>query len=848
MSAPKTAEMNIGVMPFIVIAIFLIVPFLNFEITYFYMSLKLFGFSIAVAVLACYLLWEWATGRLRASGLPAYWLFAPAAMWVVWGLLTTLWSRDGWLGAGWVVQGAWGLGGAWGLAVLLRERGPRQVFVAASSAVALVVALLMAMVYGEQHQPFFGDVDLLGRSVAAAFLLVPTLVAAAMLFGLGPDEDESAYKPVVWLVVVLIGLLLGGLRTLGSSWPPAAWVLGLGAGVAIVVWLMLPKWRLGAVALAVFLVVAAMRTEVDVARASKDFLTAKPLAHYGLFDATDRQVFRSGSFGQVLFGRGVGSYLLVLDRHRTPETYATPRGGIPEGHARRYVMEVATERGVVGLALGAAMGVVCLVAGAMAVRRAQSRFDAALGAGLAAGVAAMGVFGCYSNGTAGFGAGMAFWVALGLLGALSVKASREAALGYSAEEESGARERRSTAPAWRGIVAIGGALAVLAVWFALAVRPFLADWYLKEGVGEVQDSASRGAGPEFVRRAESYLGTACSMSLGDRLWLQSQVWQAQLALDQADRGSTLSQMLVAQYNLVQRMSSEFVKRLEPWEDACGPILALDFLLGRCSAVSLNKPVTRALFELATADGAAMLEQATRTGDNLAQQKYPEAAARLEHLEELCGRVFDLDVLLGRCHAELGQPKAASEFFARYLRKDPFAISSALHPRRLNCYDFWFKVIYDERQKENPAWEGWAKTLAETAAAGLEIDPNRYALLMLHGQLERYLGNPSQMRHDMAQAAEILKEELKMQEHYPPVIRGRLLVERANALLFVDKAEALRTIKGVASLGLSRDDPPSFSVLQQALQLQMELEEIGKPETPGKKTDSLVQPEGERPLK
>jgi len=761
MSAPKTTETNIGVMPFIVFAMLLFVPFLNFELTYYHMSLKLFGFAMAVAVLACYLLWEWAAGRLKGSGLPAYWLFAPAVAWVVWGLLTALWSRDGWLAAGWVAQGAWGLAGAWCLAVLLRERGPRQVFVAAASVVALALALFMAALYGDPHQTFFGDTDLVGRSVAAAFLLVPTLVAAAMLYGLGAEEDESAYKRVIWLTALLLVLLVAGLRTVSwASWPPAAWVLGLSAGLAVVVWLMLPRWRLGAVALVVFTVVTALRAEVRVAQAAEDFLTARPLAHYGLFDAADRQIIRSASLTQLLFGRGVGSFVLVFDRYRTPVTYATPRGNIVETHARRTITEVAAERGLVGLALGGAMGVACLAAGAMALRRAQSRFDAALGVGLAAGVVAMGVFGCFSNGTAGFGASMAFWVALGLLGALSVGTARKAALGYSAEEEAAAREHRREAPAWRGLLAVGGGLAVVVVWFALALRPFLADWCLKEGVGEYQGSMSPGADAEFLRRAERYLGAACSLSLGDRVWLHSQITQAQC--------------------------------------------------------------------------------------DLGQRKYADSADRLESLEDKCGRIFDLDFFLGRCYAGLGQPDTASRFFRRYLRRDPFAVSSALYPTRRNCYGFWFNLIYEEREKQHPKWQEWAKGLIKVATAGLSIDPDRYILLIYRGKMAEFLGNPGEMRRDMALAAQIAQTELDKPERYPPLIRGKLILELAQALMHVDKVKALGAIKGITSLPLSRENPAERGVLIDATRIGLALEGLLKGGSIQKESTPLFRPEAPAP--
>jgi len=90
--APAAERANIGRLPLVVFVLLLLVPLLNFEFTYYQVTLKLFVFQTATTVLWCGLLWEAACGRLKAADWPAWWLFAPVAAWVAWGAFTTLWS------------------------------------------------------------------------------------------------------------------------------------------------------------------------------------------------------------------------------------------------------------------------------------------------------------------------------------------------------------------------------------------------------------------------------------------------------------------------------------------------------------------------------------------------------------------------------------------------------------------------------------------------------------------------------------------------------------------------------------------------------------------------------------
>ena len=88
MPAPRPDEERIDLAPAVVFVLFLVVPFLNFELTYYRTTLKLFVFQTATVAVWGYLLWQWSAGRLRAGGWPAWWLFAPLALWVAWGLAT----------------------------------------------------------------------------------------------------------------------------------------------------------------------------------------------------------------------------------------------------------------------------------------------------------------------------------------------------------------------------------------------------------------------------------------------------------------------------------------------------------------------------------------------------------------------------------------------------------------------------------------------------------------------------------------------------------------------------------------------------------------------------------------
>ena len=776
MSAPKTTEMSIGIVPFIIFALFLFVPFLNFDITYYRMTLKLFVFQTGTAVALCYLLWEWATGRLRGPGLPSYWVILPAAAWVGWGALTALWSPHGWLATGWVVQGLSGAAGAFALAVLLRERGPRHVFVAAASAVALTLGLFMAALYGVPHATFFGDRDLVGRQAGAAFLLLPTLAAAAMLYGHGDEKDDESYKGVLWLTAVLLVLLVAGLRAESYEW-----LMALGAGLGVLIWLMLRRLRLVALVVFALVAVVAAQREVKVRAAAADFLTARPLAYYALFDGLDGRVVRGAGLAQFVFGRGVGTYPLDLDAVRTPASFATPRGNIIETHARRLLTEVLCERGLVGLGLAAAMGVACVAAGVLAQRRARSRLDAALGPGLAAGVVAMGVFACFSNGGAGFGAGMVFWVALGLLGALSVETGRAAGLALSPAEQAGAGETAPAAPPHRAIVAVLGGSGAVVLWFFLGARPFWAEWCVREGQSE----------------HETTMSLAAQRSLA-----------AQVLAD-----------IKAKANPKAPESEEAVRAAEE---------GLRTATAACEdSVRRTRDYLRRAAALSLGDRVWLNSLSILAECEIAQGDFQDAAKQCRRLVAACGHAFTLDFFLADCEAYTGHPDKANALYWRYAQRDPFAVKSALYPTRRDVYSHWLATILGERQKRNAVWLSWAQDLSETAAAGPRIDPNRYMLLMARGFVESLKGDDAETRRIMKRATEIIAVELT--KPYPPPVEAELRVEMARAYSYLDHAKAIEYAKSLAQLNLDFRDPALRPVLETAATIIKDLEARKKKE-------------------
>ncbi|MFP4058681.1 MAG: hypothetical protein ACLF0G_17580 [Candidatus Brocadiia bacterium] len=796
MSQPPAAQSTaMGRMHLVVFALLLLVPLLNFEFTFYPMALKLFVFQTTATVLWGYLLWQWAVGRLGAGQWPAYWLFLPLGLWVAWGVLTALWSPHGWLAGTWLVQGFYGAAGALGLAVLLRHRAVREVFVAAASAVVFVVALFMLVVYGQSGTTFFGDLDIPAREAGAAFLLIPTLVAAAVLYGRAGEDDAQGYKRVLWTAAVLLALLAAGLRTRST-----AWVYGVGAGVAVALWLLAPRWRLAAVCLAVVLVAAVAYREAERRRETANILSEAPLARYAVFDRAEWALVGSQPWWRLAVGRGVGSFFVPFDHHRGVATYAMRSASrsddVLKTHPRRELTEVLFERGVVGLGLAVAAGLACVWAGVLALRRAGDGGDASLGGGLAAGVVALGVFACFSNGAIGFGASMAFWVALGLLGALSVLYGRAAALGLSAEEaasqaEAAPRLGRAAPAAVLGVVAV-------AAWVVLGVRPFLAEYHLREAEGELDtaqflrrlerrlpaEAKKRGTThQEAVQATRRSLRRAAALSLGARVWLNARV------------------------NLA-RCDGEFGEPRQALQ-RYGELEAL------CGAGFLN-------FDVLQAEACLELGSWDRAHEHCRRYATKNPFACPSALHHASVNVYEPWLM-----AILAQRSADGQLWRQWGHGLIDAASRALgiDPQRymLRMFrgDMRYRLSRDDLDRaielRKPLDAGLLSlgTLALRLSHGLPAVPDRDLLLLFHrrtyeglDRAEHYAVRAdelwAQARGDLQDAAQTIHAALA--EPHAPLKVAMLLNEYANACLHWDKQRALRAALGVPRVRADPNDP------------------------------------------
>jgi len=780
-SAPQAGQdERIAIAPFIVYALLLPAPLLSFDfrLTFYRMGVKLFVFELAVTALWGYVLWEWAHGRVRAGQWPAWWLFAPLVAWVAWGAATAAWSGHPRMAGQTAVEGFYGLAAAAGLAVLLRERGQRRVFLAAGSAVAFVAAVLMIVFFGKARSGFFGDLDVSGREVGAAFVLVPTLVAAALLYGRpGEREDiERRYAAILWTTAVLAALLLAAVRAgmLASAY-------ALGVGVVVTAWLLLPRFRplwvvLGLVVAALF---AANELRVRQRASLRPWRprnrveaeTAPNRVREALLDRTEWAFTLGRPLHRLLLGDGAGTLVLALDARRPPETYTVEFGDMTEAHARRALTEVLYERGLVGVGLALAVGLVAVAAGVLALRRARDGGDAALGAGLAGAVVAFGVYSCLGSGPVNFGASMALWIAMGLLGALSVRTARPSALSWSESETLARRERPTGFDTLRGPLAVGVGLAVLVAWVVLSWRPLRASLALRDGRGELEEAQSLGA-----QRAEA-----------ERIL----VGLRQAAKEHADKLKG-SKPLADEFRLEVGSAEQRLEAVT--EDYVAALRGARSSLERACRLTLDGRIwLNAQISLVYAELAAV---------------QPEAAAeRYEGLAARYGSSLGLGLLGATVYEMLDRPEEANRLFVDYARRNPLAASCALFRTQSNLYPRWLALVERERAKEkpDPRWRQWAWDFNDACARGLAIYPDHYGLLMYGGEILYRLGRDDES-YDMQMAArDIARRHVfySQRRRYGPRLTADLLLDLANTCLHWDKPLALSAISrlGPGELGL-----------------------------------------------
>ena len=775
-------------MPLIIFVLFLSVPLLNVKFTFYPTSIKVFAFQTAVTVLWCFLGVQWAGGRLRLAAWPAWWLFVPVVLWVGWGALTALWSAQSALAAGWVVRGVYGAAGALGLASRVRERVARKLFVAAASAVAFVLALFMVFLYGPGEASFLGDRGLVGRDVGAAFLLVPTLVAAAVLYGRG-GEEERDYRLVLWTVLLLAVLLWAGVQPEKAARRAGgvAWLYGVAVGVGLLVWVVLPRWRMAApllVALAVLVGVTHReppRPQMEVGRVDQ-----RSFARVARIDKASWGLVRSGATGQLLAGRGVGTFMVAFDLHRPLETYASRGGAAPIGHAPRQVVEVLFERGIVGLLLALAVGGACVAAGVVALRRASETLDSSLGAGLAAGVVAMGHYACFSNGAVSFGAGMVFWLAVGLLGALTVECGRDAGLALSPEEGAWRNERRPATGPGRSVFALGGCAVAVVAWIVVGVRPFWAEYCLVQGIQEKE-----AAEPLMVRWKR--------LLNSDRLFSPNELRYMRLRRE-AELGNPESEGQAEQLKAklpvrtVERCEGHRADIKETKARLLTATAAIDDYFGRAARWSLG-------------DRVWLASQYNRLRFAIDFGKRETVAEIEAQLEALCGGFMDLDVYRGEYHLEVylqgkdaggddaRELELAHRLLHRYAQRNPFAAVCALRYAKTDVYHKWVEVIGQARRAKHPGADAWASAFLAATEAGLRIDPRRYMLAAWRGKMLFHLGRLEESEYEMRRATDLVEERLMEDMEAPrpflhPMVRIKLYIDGAETCLLWDHDRAL----------------------------------------------------------
>ena len=828
-------EGGITMMPLAIFALFLLVPFLEFEFTFYTTTLKLLAFQTAVTVLWCHLAHQWATGGLRAPAAPAWWLFAPVGLWVAWGCLTTLWSARPGLATGWLVQDLYGLAGALGLALLLREREPRRMFVQAVSVVAFAVAAIMIASYDRPTGGFFADRDLAGRDVGAAFILLPTLVAAAALYGRTADQGkERDYRGVIWSTALLVVLLVAGLRT-----GRAAWAYALGIGLAVAVWQLIPRWRLAALLLVGVVAAAVVYQEARRAEMGRgEFVDTRPYRHARL-DRADWSLWQTGTALEKLAGRGIGSFVLAYDHHRPLATYAASRGDALIGHARRQLTEALFERGVIGVLLAALVGAAAALAGVVCARRARDGLDAAVAAGMAAGVVGLWLFACLSAGGVALAGAFPFWMGLGLLGSLTSLHGRAAALSYSAEEEASLAERRPRRRALRLVPAMAVAAAAVAVWFLLGVRPFVADYRLREGVQEHEATLS------LMRQYRAHKRQLDYFSRDQLQYLALRRRADREAAPSAELAQTRARLSARQ---VGEVDVFFVNEREAERNAMASAERTHDHFDRAAALShggrvwltaqinlLRFAIDRLLFNLdrgKRADRGELREAVLRlqsfcghpfgTVDVYHARLYLGLAQRaIRQARRLRGQGAR-QLAAADLRAAVGFAGQAHQLFHRYARKNPFAAKDALGLSNIDIYEDWYGLIENQLRLGDPRAGRWARDLDDAVSRALRIDRGRYKLLAYRGGLLFHRRRVEEAHTDWHRAVLAIEAELASRP-YSPEVTAKLLVDAALIVAPLDPEAAAGFAISVATLRLDLEAPANLPIKNKS---RMILERLG----------------------
>jgi len=699
-------------------------------------------------------------------------------------------------------------------------------FVAAGSAVAVALGFFMLMYYGDPRTTFLGDVDqLYGRDAGAAFLLLPTLVAVAALYGRAKDEGESGYRSILWTTVALAVLLLAGVRT-----GVPAWRYALGVGLAVAIWLMVPRLRLAAVALVLFVGLAVAHREVQQRVAAMDYTNGARAMREAVLDRADWAVVRRSSPLRLLAGNGVGTFFMALDRERKPWTYAVSRGDEVVGRARRQLTEVVFERGAAGIALALAAGLACVAAGALAHRRARDGLDAALGAGLAAATVALGVFACFSNGAVGFGSGMMFWIGLGLLGSLSIECGRPAGLATSPEEESWRDEFQRRAKPRKLAAAMACGLVVVVAWCGLAARPFWAEYCLREAQAEDETCRSLFAQKKLAEGTLERVQAGAQREEGKLRTRSDAVRAATAACEAAVKGGEDGSKLKAVEAKKREAEAALAKqRAEaPKKKADFEAAALQAEEGLRSAAEEFEvcarradAYTRRAAALSLGDRVWLSAQVQRALSDAAREEFAAAADRYERLDALCGPAFEFDARRAACYAKLGRPADAHELYKQYAQKNPFGAQCTLFTPRFPFYESWFVLIADERLKKSPNAHAWGIDFVAAADEGIKLCPDHYGLRLLRGEMLYRLGDKARSRDDMMAAAAVIDRALRDTDI--PFLRANLLFERANANIHWDKEKALKDARQVFLERIDPRDPQNRDVLLKARQIILRLE-------------------------